>query len=137
MTAHQHTATTTDGSVRLPAHRRIVALVVVAGILASVAIPRVLAARAEWTDAAAMAELDRATRLIAAYYEAHGAFPESPADVGFEPAAGVAVSEWEVQTVNGRESVHLHLSHGPSKRLYHVHFPAEATIAVMPWVVER
>lgn len=108
--------------------------VVCLGVLLTAAIPRFVEARHRSYDAAAVADLNRATDLIAAHMRRHdGALPETARAAGFVPSAGVKITSWKIQTVGGVQSVHIHARHVSSPHHFHAHYPLEHAISALPW----
>lgn len=108
--------------------------VVALGALATAAIPRFVEARYRSHDAAAVADLSRATDLIASFTLRNGgALPDSPRAAGFAPSTGVRITAWKLQTVAGVQSVHIHARHLSSPHHFHAHYPLEHAITSLPW----
>ena len=108
--------------------------VVLVGVLATAAIPRLLDAQYRSRDASAVADLHRLTDQIDSYARRHGgSLPESAREVGFAPSPGVRITLWKRQEVRGIPSLHVHIRHGGSPHQFHAHHPAEPSITSLPW----
>ncbi len=103
-------------------------VVIIIGILATIAIPKFANTKAKAFDAAAVSDLRNAMVALEAYFADNMTYPATINDADFQPSAGVTFTQWELETKNGLLSVHLHVEHAQSSRYYHAHYPAESEI---------
>ena len=100
-------------------------VVVIIGILALIAVPRFGNTREKAYDAAAIADLRDAITAAEAYFADNEVYPSDIADINFTPSVGVVFTQFELETKDGVESLHIHVGHQSSTHYYHAHYPAE------------
>ena len=103
-------------------------VVIIIGLLATIAIPKFASTKEKAFDATALADLRNATVALESYYADHYTYPATINDADFQPSAGITFTQWQVQTQGGLLSVHLHVEHSGSSHYYHAHYPAESDI---------
>jgi prepilin-type N-terminal cleavage/methylation domain-containing protein len=103
-------------------------VIVIIGILATIAVPKFSATKEKAYDRAVMSDIRRAHVAIEAYAAENMTYPASANDAGFTPSSGVTFTRWDLQTQNGILSVHLHAEHAMSTHYYHSHYPADAEL---------
>ena len=102
-------------------------VVIIIGILATIAIPKFANTKAKAYDATAVSDLRNAMVALEAYFADNLTYP-AMGDADFQPSAGVTFTTWTVETKNGLLSVHLHVEHAQSSHYYHAHYPVESEI---------
>ena len=100
-------------------------VVVLVGLLASIAIPRFRNIRENAYDAKAIAEIKYLTVEVEAYFADNGAYPASAAELGYVPPSDIAILRFAREQTNGNDVVHIHLNHTSSRNYYHVEYPEE------------
>ncbi len=103
-------------------------VVVLIGLLATIAIPKFASSKQKAFDATAKSDVRRAWVAAEGYFADNMTYPPNMSDANFEPSPGVTFTEWKVETTNGILSVHLHVEHGQSSHYYHSRYPVELEI---------
>jgi len=105
-------------------------VVAVIGIIASIAIPRMVESKVPAYDATAKSDLRNAITSFEMYNIRNGTYPASESDLlssGFSLSSGVSFTRYELETNNGIQSVHMHVQHVNSPNAWHVKYPEEGT----------
>ena len=103
-------------------------VVVLIGLLATIAIPKFANAKEKAYDAAALSDVRRAWVMLEEYFADNLTFPAKIEDAGFQPSAGVTFRTWKVKLKKGILSVHMDVEHVSSTHFFHSDYPAEAEI---------
>ncbi len=98
-------------------------VVIIIGVLATIAIPKFANTKAKAFDATAVSDLRNAMVALEAYFADNLTYPATIDDADFQPSAGVTFTTWTVATTNGVLSVHLHVEHAQSSHYYHARYP--------------
>ncbi len=117
----------------MPEHRNrghvlvelLIALVVV-GILAGLAIPKLTGAKTRAHDAAAIADMENARHVVQEYESNYLTYPATMAEAGFEPSPGIEFTSWELAETNGTRYLLIEAAHENSKYLYYTAYPLSA-----------
>jgi len=100
----------------------------VIGILAAIAIPAYRGYRIDAYDTQARTDLRNAMTAIESATASNLPLPISPSDLakqGHHLSPGVTFTKFEVRTVNGNPSVHMHTKQSLSPNSWHADYPAE------------
>ena len=103
-------------------------VVIIIGLLATIAIPKFASTKEKAYDATAVSDVRNAMVALESYFADNYTYPATIGDADFQPSAGVTFTQWQVETKNGYLSVHLHVEHAQSSHYYHAHYPAESAI---------
>ena len=101
-------------------------VVVIIGILATIAIPKFSSVKEKAYDRAAMSDLRNAMVAAESYFAANMAYPSSAEDAGITTSPGVTFTTWSVG--GGGTDLHIHAEHESSTHLYHVRYPTDNEI---------
>ncbi len=103
-------------------------VVVLIGLLATIAVPKFASSKEKAFDATAKSDLRRAWVALEGYFADNMTYAPNMSDANFEPSPGVTFTQWNVETKDGILSVHLHVGHEQSSHYYHSHYPADSEI---------
>lgn len=103
-------------------------VVIIVGLLATIAIPKFASTKEKAYDATAVSDVRNAMVALESYFADNYTYPATIGDANFQPSPGVTFTQWQVETQDGLLSVHLHVEHARSSSYYHAHYPAESDI---------
>ncbi len=102
----------------------------VIGILAAIAIPAYQTYRIQGFDTAAKNDLRNAMTAIEGANASNVPLPSTPAELalqGHRLSPGVSFTRYQVRTVDGVQSVHMHTKHKLSPHTWHADYPAQGS----------
>ncbi len=102
----------------------------VIGILAAIAIPSYQNYRITAYDSAAKTDLRNAMTAIESANASNAPLPSSPTELaqqGHRLSPGVSFTRFQLRTVNGAPSVHMHTKHQLSPHTFHADYPAQGS----------
>ncbi len=105
-------------------------VVAVIGILAAIAIPAYQTYRVNAYDTAAKSDLRNAMTAIESANASNAPLPSTPAQLalqGHRLSSGVSFTRYQLRTVDGTQSVHMHTKHKLSPHTWHADYPAQGS----------
>jgi prepilin-type N-terminal cleavage/methylation domain-containing protein len=105
-------------------------VVVIIGIVASIAIPQLIQSKIPAYDATAKSDLKNIITALEMYSIRNGTYPASESDLlsnGFSLSSGVSFTRYSLETNNGVQNLHMHVQHVNSPNAWHVKYPEEGT----------
>jgi type IV pilus assembly protein PilA len=99
-------------------------VVVIIGLLATIAIPKFNSVKEKAYDRAAVSDLRNAMVAAEGFLADNQRYPTSAEEAGITNSAGVTFSTW---SASGNE-LHIHVQHERSTHLYHVRYPTDNEI---------
>lgn len=101
---------------------------VIVGLLAGLAIPQFNGVRERAYNAAALADLNNATKEIERYFNEHFSYPTGEDQLfaeGYSNSPGVSFTKFDIRDAGDPElaRVHMHIEHEWSRHYYHYEYP--------------
>ena len=103
-------------------------VVIIIGLLATIAIPKFDGVRQRAFNAAALADLNNASKEIERYFNDNFRYPADEnelMDEGYSHTPGVSFTTFSIRDPGNPETarVHMHINHEGSKQYYHYEYP--------------
>ncbi len=105
-------------------------VVLIIGIVASIAIPQLTESKIPAYDATAKSDLKNVITALEMYSIRNGTYPASESDLlssGFSLSSGVSFTRYTLETKDGVQNLHMHVQHVNSPNAWHVKYPEEGT----------
>jgi len=105
-------------------------VVVIIGIVASIAIPQLTESKIPAYDATAKSDLKNVITALEMYSIRNGTYPASESDLlssGFSLSSGVSFTRYTLETKDGVQNLHMHVQHVNSPNAWHIKYPEEGT----------
>ncbi len=105
-------------------------VVLIIGIVSSIAIPQLTESKIPAYDATAKSDLKNIMTALEMYNIRNGTYPASESDLlssGFSLSSGVSFTRYTLETKDGVQNLHMHVQHVKSPNAWHVKYPEEGT----------
>lgn len=103
-------------------------VVVIVGLLASIAVPAYQDAQREAYRAVVLADLNAVKQAIEGYRTTIGGLPDQQEleDAGFTLSPGVYFDKFDLKDADAPDArIHIHIAHQASHQYYHIEYPTD------------